>query len=429
MPFVVQRHVWIVVLTASFLNVSGVLAAEDNVLTLKQAEQIALKRDAVRHAIKSREQAYREQAIAENALPDPQLKLGLMNIPTNTYKLDQEAMTQSQIGIQQMFPRGNTLDIRSSRANHVADSQLSNGNDRALVVKRELRLTWLELYYWRKAEQVINENYKLYKQLVNITQSNYAAGKQKQQDVTRAQLELGLLVDRQIAIQNKQEKQRAKLARWLGDPYLTARLSDTFPTFPKLQKKAVIFAQLPSHPSMKVESSRIAASEDGVQLAKQSYKPNWMVDLTYGFRNGNNPNGSARSDFVSAMVKFDLPLFTSNDQDRKVAASKRKLMAVQDMREDKLRRLQRSLNDEYASWQRLTQRMDQYFNILVDKAKQNTLAAFNAYQSDRGDFTTLMRASITELNTQLKALRIHVDHIKAKVKVLYLSGPSTGESK
>ncbi len=432
MPFVVKQHAWIYVLAVSLLS-AGSIAAEGgsgtNVLTLQQAERIAIKRDAVRRAIKSKEQAFREQAVAENALPDPQLKLGIMNVPTDSYKLDQEPMTQSQIGIVQMFPRGDTLAIRSSRANHIAEGQLSNWHDRALVVKRDIRLIWLELHYWIEAERVINKNRKLFEQLVNITQSHYAAGRQKQQDVTRAQLELGLLVDRIISIKNMQEKQRAKLARWLGEEYLTAEVSSEFPEFEALKDKATIFAQLASHPSMKVEAARVAVSEDGVQLAKQSYKPSWMLDLTYGFREGNNPNTTERTDFLSAMVKFDLPLFTSNDQDRKVAASKSKLIATRDMREDKLRRLQRMLNDEYASWERLTQRMDQYFNVLVSKAKQNTRAALNAYQTDKGDFTTLMRASITELDTQLKALRIHVDHIKAKVKVLYLSGQSTGELK
>ena len=433
MPFVVKQPIWIAVFIVFFSYAGNSIAAAEqmnaNALTLEQAERIAIRRDAVRSAIKSKEQAFREQAVAANALPDPQLKLGLMNLPTDTYKLDQAPMTQSQIGIVQRFPRGDTLDIRSSQANHVADSQLFNWNDRALVVQRELRLNWLELHYWIKAEDVIRKNYKLFNQLVNITQSNYAAGKQKQQDVTRAQLELGLLEDRIISIKNMQEKQRAKLARWLGGQYFTAAISEEFPSFEALKDKSVIFAQLSSHPSMQIESARISASEDGVRLAKQAYKPNWMVDLTYGFRDGNELNGNPRSDFLSAMVKFDLPLFTSNDQDRKVAASKRRLMAAQDMREDKLRRLQRMLNAEYANWERLTQRMDQYFNILVRKAKLNTRAALNAYQSDRGDFTTLMRASITELETQLKALRIHVDHIKAKVKVLYLSGQTTGESK
>jgi len=433
MPFVIKQHVWIVVFILSNFGSASVFAEEDqsgtNTLSLKQAEQIALQRDAVRRAIKLNELASRDEAVAENALPDPQIKLGLMNVPTDTYNTDQEPMTQSQIGLQQMFPRGNTLEIRSNRANHVADGQLSKWHDRALVVKRELRLAWLELHYWIKAEQVIDKNRKLFEQLVNITQSNYAAGRQKQQDVTRAQLELGLLVDREILIQNMQEKYRAKLTRWLGEEYLSTKLNEEFPEFEALQEKAIIAAQLESHPAMQVESSRIAVGEDGVQLSNQAFKPNWMLDLTYGFRDGNNPNGTERADFVSAMVKFNLPLFTSGDQDRRLAASKRKLLAARDMREDKLRRLQRMLNDEYSSWQRLTQRMDQYFNVLVSKAKQNTRAALNAYQSDRGDFTTLMRASITELDTQLKALRIHVDHIKAKVKVLYLSGTVTGELK
>ena len=37
-------------------------------------------------------------------LPDPKLKIGVMNLPLDSFERDQEAMTQLQLGLQQAFP-------------------------------------------------------------------------------------------------------------------------------------------------------------------------------------------------------------------------------------------------------------------------------------------------------------------------------------
>ena len=44
------------------------------------------------------------------------------------------------------------------------------------------------------------------------------------------------------------------------------------------------------------------------------------MDVTYGGRGGNNPDGSSRTDLLTLMVVMDVPLFTRNRQDRVVAA-------------------------------------------------------------------------------------------------------------
>ena len=60
--------------------------------------------------------------------------------------------------------------------------------------------------------------------------------------------------------------------------------------------------------------------------------------------------------------------------------------------------------------------------MIIPKAKENTKAALFSYQSGRGAFTALMRAQITELETQLRSLRLNVDHKKTQAQLLYLVG-------
>jgi hypothetical protein len=46
----------------------------------------------------------------------------------------------------------------------------------------------------------------------------------------------------------------------------------------------------------------------------------------------------------------------------------------------------------------------------------------HAYQNDRGEFSSVMRASIMEFETQLKSLSMRVEHAKSQAKLLYLQG-------
>jgi len=165
----------------------------------------------------------------------------------------------------------------------------------------------------------------------------------------------------------------------------------------------------------------VKTNEKNVELAKQSYKPSWMLDLTYGKREDSD-NGTERADFVSAMVMFDLPLFTADRQDKKVAASKSRLNSALYSREERKRDLNRMWQSNISKEKKLSLRLKKYKDILIPKAKENTKAALFSYQSGRAEFTALMRAQIIELETQLRALRLDVDHKKTQAQLLYFVG-------
>lgn len=398
---------------------SGFSVNAEQTLTIELAVQTALERDALISVYQSRRDAYREQSIAEDTLPDPKIKLGMMNVPTDTYALDQEPMTQVQLGIQQMFPRGNSLEIKSQRALGMSAAENAKTENQRRKVTREVRETWLELYYWLNAESVVKENRKLFTKLVSVTRQQYAAGRQKQQDVIRSELELGMLDDREMKIQTRIETTQAKLNKYIGTDFSDIKIGTELPVY-YIEKNNTTW--LESHPMLRMEQAMVTINEKNVDLAKQGYKPSWSVDLTYGKRDGKNPNGSERADFASAMVMFDLPLFTADRQDKKVAASKSRLNGALNSREERKRNLTKMWQAGLAKEKRLLQRIKQYDDLLLPKSDENAKSALYAYQSGRSEFTALMRAQITELETQLRALRLNVDHKKTQALLLYLVG-------
>jgi len=412
------RLVYAITLFALYSNAS---VYAEQTLTIEQAVQTALERDALINVFKFRRDAYKELSVAEDTLPDPKIKLGVMNVPVDTYSLNQEPMTQVQLGITQMFPRGNSLEIKSQRALSMSMVEEAKTENQRRKVTREVRETWLELYYWLHAESVVKKNRNLFTKLVSVTKQQYAAGRQKQQDVIRSELELGMLDDREMKIQTRIETTQAKLIKYMGVDFSDIKLSTEFPIY-TIQKNDTSW--LESHPQLRMEQAMVAINEKNVDLEKQSYKPSWSLDLTYGKRE-KSISGVERADFASVMVMFDLPLFTADRQDKKVAASKSRLNAALNLREDRKRNLINMWQAGLAKEKRLLQRIKQYENLLLPKSDENTKSALYAYQSGRSGFTALMRAQITELESQLRALRLTVEHKKTQALLLYLAGENS----
>ncbi len=390
-------------------------------LTLMQSEKLALENDAVLQARQAQSNAFKEQAVAADTLPDPKLKLGLINFPTDTFARDQEAMTQVQVGIQQMIPRGDTLSLKSQQALKAGDAIAAEVEDRKRLLTAQVRTAYLELLYWLNAEEVVQNSYQLFEQLVNITQSQYQSGIQRQQDVIRAELEKGLLADKLDDIRASQKAsfaQLGKLIAWQGVHFAVER---TIPHLPSVAQgdSATLLRQ---HPRLYAEDAKVARSQYGIELARQEYKPEWMVDVTYGFRDGFNPNGSERADFLSAMVVFDLPLFTADRQDRNVSASRLQHQSALDSRQDIVRDLTRQYEEQMANWTVLRERMQRYEKLLVPQAHENAAASLHAYQNRGSEFTVLMRARITELDTELNYLRLRTNYLKTQAMLLYLTG-------
>ncbi len=411
-----------VLLFCSLLWPLFAMAEDVVVLDMATAERLALDRDPVVAQLSASADAQRDRAVADGQLPDPQLKLGAMNLPLDSFDRGQEPMTQLQVGLSQSFPPGDTLARRSLRGQALAEAGDARARDREARVLQELRSAYLELWYQQRGADIIAESRGLFQQLQEVTRSHYASGRSNQQDVLRAGVELALLDDREIRFATAIDTARATLARWIGEDMAARPLSSSMPILPEPPCLDELRSGLLQHPRLQVEDNEVAATDQSVAESRASYQPGWMLDLTYGDRTGRNSNGTERADFLSAMVSMNLPLFTDKRQDRRLAASQQQARAARYQREDRLLDLQRALEADYAQWQRLGERSLRYRDVVLPEAGQNSQSSLQAYQSGVTDFSGLMRARLLELESRLTALRIDVERAQAQARLWYLAG-------
>jgi outer membrane protein TolC len=390
-------------------------------LEMGEAIRIALDNDPASAAGRATARAYSETAIADGQLPDPRLKTALANLPVDDFDISSEPMTQLQLGVEQEFPRGATLHHRQLRTESLAGAEQANAANTTLQTIRDVRRHFLELYYQVRAAAIVAETRKLFAQLVDITQAHYGSGRVSQQDVLRASLELARLDDRATRIETAADENRAALAKWL-DAAVDLPLAEHFPELPALPDRVQLDKALLQHPVLEAETARVNAMKQGIRIAQEQYKPGWSAGIEYRKRFGDDMDGNPRSDMMAAMLNVELPLFTGNRQDRRLAASIAEAEAAELRRDDKLRELRRMLASDYADWQRLGERATLYEAKLLREATANADASLHAYQSGVTEFTTLMRARITELDVRLDELRIRVDRARAQANLLYLAG-------
>ena len=398
------------------------VAADASELTLAQAEQLAQERDAMELSINAKAEALRHQSVADGQLSDPRFKLGAINFPVDSFTRGQEAMTQLQFGVQQTFPRGHTLRYSRNRTSALAGVENARAAERSLSVLRSVRKAYLELYFQLQNERILAEHERLFTRLLDITQRQYAVGRDNQHDVLLAQLELSLLQDRRAENSGLKEAAVAQLAKWIGAQYTGRPLPDRQPVLPALPILDEIIADLYRHPLILAHDHMIDASRYQVSIAEEQYKPGWTVDVTYSERTGSDLQGSGRDDFLSAMVLVDVPLFTRQRQDKRVLAGQQRHLAAKFARTDELRELARQAGRIYASWKQLGERYSLYEAHTIIEAQQNAETTLKAYQNDVADFTTLMRARLLELNTRLSMLRLYVERAKVQSDLLYFVG-------
>jgi len=394
-------------------------------LTIKDAEQVAIQNDPLIIKFQAKSAAYMEEAVAESQLPDPKLRIGTMNVPVNSFDFKAEPMTQIVLGVQQAIPPGGLRAQKREKRLLQAEIQRAAFMSRALQVLRNLRKSWMEVYYFNQALALVEESKEVFDQLVKITQYQYRAGRGQQQDVVRAQLELSLLEDKELQIHQQKETSVAEMEKWTGASVRQHSLSLLFPELPKLPGIEEMTENIEFHPAMAGQKAKLGTARKDVAIVKEGYKPTWMVDVSYGLRLGENMvEGEAvkRSDFVSAMVSMNLPFFTEKRQDKRLNARGHELNAASDAVDAKRRDLKRVLDTAYANWDRLGQRLEFYKATVLPQASQFAEASRKAYQSHVSDFSELVRARLRQLDSNLQALRIRVDRAKFHYDLQYIVG-------
>ena len=389
-----------------------------NPISLEQAIQQAIQNDPWLIASEQKQAAALSMSEGAAVLPDPKFNVGLMNLPTDTFDLEQEGMTQIQLGVSQMLPRGDTLKLQSERLRQQGALMPVQREQRRAQVRLMLSQLWFDALKASHSIALIEDNRVLFEQLTDIVSSSYSStfGKTRQQDLVRAQLELDRLDDRLVQLHQQQVSAGQKLAEWLDvtqPPQIETSVPELALQLPNHDQHLI------QHPEVRQFDQAIRVADTEVSLAEQKYEPEWMINASYGFR-GDDPMGNDRADLFSLGVSVDVPLFSSKRQDAQVRAETHEVEALKTERLLAIRNLRARYYTIKAELFKQDERLALYEERLLPGLNQSAEAAINAYTSDDGNFADVVQARISELNAKLTVLNIRLERSKKLAELQYL---------
>ena len=351
------------------------------------------------------EQLKREIGFA-GALDDPRIGLGLLNVPTDTFSLDQEPMTQKQISFAQKLPLFGKLDLKSKRAAILALRQQIILEAKRLEVARQISTSYYELAFVRSSIDTNAKLSDLVESLLQIAESRYSTGKALQQDVLQAQVELSKLLDEKISLRRRERTIEARLNALLSRDAFAPVKTGPLPTFGevRLDLKELHQKGLEQNRAIAVKRAEIDQAELEVALARKQYWPDMDLRFAYGQRD-EDLNGRDLPDFVSGQVVFNVPLWHNKRQGNQLASAQEKHQAAVKAYENLARALPFRIDEVVSAIEDTQDNMKLFRDALLVQVDSWAESALVSYEVGKLEFNSMISAQLRQLQFELQKLR------------------------
>ncbi|UCH44998.1 MAG: TolC family protein [Nitrospiraceae bacterium] len=375
----------------------------------KLIEEALLKNPELK-ASEERIQAYEQKPDQARSFDDPRLTLSFMNLPVDTFRFDQEAMTQKQVSLMQKFPYPGKLDLKGDMAMKDLAVVIKEGEQKKNRVIAQVKTAYHNLLFLKKAIILNEESRGLLAGFLQTAETEYAVGRGLQQSILKAQMELSKIIQRGIALRQQQETATARLNFLLNRPVdshlgITGDLEQSIISL-TYQELCALAEE--SHPALSGLEEKIERASLARKLAEREYYPDMDVGLSYGQRDDSST--AERPDFFSASVTLNIPLWQKTKESRKVseesANERHALEQYQAFKNNILFRLKELL----AEIEMYRQEIELFKTGLIPQSTSSFEASMSGYRVNTVDVLTVINNQLTLYNYKIEYYRAIADH-------------------
>lgn len=334
------------------------------------------------------QQSFALDALAKSAggLPDPQIVLGIDNVPVNDPKFDRYLATSKVIGFKQAIPN------RAARNNKTAMQQNQSNQQRLIAAYQLERLKavfthkLIELEKVNQLEQLLKDQLNLYQLMETDLRGQLEAGHSvygrfAEIDVERSEIEQRL---------NDLKAERVYIRETLIE------LVETVPdvSLPEIKARHWVRSETPLYPTS-ISQQEISINDSKIHIAKADFKPSYGLQALYKQRESSQSFDG--DDWFSLQASISVPLWSRSNQTPKLTAARAAKQSAQFAHEQSTRQW----NTKMASL-----RAEQKYaleNIQLLKQKQASItemiaAAQRNYESGNVALETVLDAQINHQN-------------------------------
>jgi len=366
--------------------------------------------------------AARSRIGSAEALDDPMLEAGLINVPAQSLNLSREDMTMKMIGLSQRLPFPGKRALRREVAEK--DAEAGEGNLRELVnrVRRDVTVAYLDLSLAEESIRLVGKNRGALEQFLSIAESRYAVGQGSQADVLKAQTQLSRMLDEQIKLGRERPVIEAEVNRALGRASAPRALTVGPPAVREtaLRLEDLRASARGGRPQLLAQRSAMDRSAKALELARKDYFPDFDVRLQYGQR--DNYQGMRREDMITFIVAINLPVWGESKREPRISEAEAMREQAARMYEARLAEVDTMLRQQVATAEQALKSVRLYETAILPQARLALDASLSAYKVGRVDFLTLLDSQMTVFNYETAYAANITSRNKALAEIEFLTG-------
>jgi outer membrane protein TolC len=332
-----------------------------------------------------------ERVTPAGALPDPRLKIELMDI---TKMGDQNAtLNPSRVGstqytVTQELPWFGKRDLKREIAEMEAEGAQGRARGSWAEIAAQLKTAHAQLYLLNQNEHLTREILDLMIRLEKVAQVRYAGGLAMQQDVIRSQIEQTGMRNDLIMLENDNNMLRARinmlLARPSSAPITSPDALRPIPAPAQLDYATLEDRVRGRNPQLFADEAKIKSAEKSRELAYKERYPDFMVGVT------PVQFGSSIKEW-QLMVEFNIPLQQSSRRAME-RESESMLAAARSRKEATANQVLSGLAENLSGIEAARRTEQLATTSLLPQAELTFNSALAAYENGKVDFATLLEA-------------------------------------
>jgi outer membrane protein TolC len=398
----------------------GGASAQAQTLSHDEAVRMAIERAPTVVAQRSALEAARAGVEFAGRLPDPELLLGLDNVPiegADAYSLTNESMTMRRVGVMQAVPNS----AKRAAARERARAQVGRAD--AALTQMQLdaaRATSSAWFAVASARELIEQLQSLIAQArlqARVQQAALASAQSSTLEALNAGSAVAQLKDRLLDAQRSERTAHAELERWIGANNATLGTAPSIHELPVARN--TLLNSLHRHALVRALDQQIAAAQSELDAAKADKRPDMSFELAYAKR------GSEFSDMISLEFRMGLPLFAAHRQDPTIRAAQAGVSELQAMRESELKMHAAETAAQLAAWDAAHERLLLLEQERLPLAQQATQAAQAAYRAGSGTLATLLDTRMREAELLAERAEVKQQLAQAWAFLRYLEPEET----
>lgn len=383
---------------------------------------IALKNNPEIKMARYESRAAQTQISVARQLPDPQLKISGMNVPSN-FSLTSDMMTMlPQISVMQMFPWFGKLDAASNIRKYRYEASADRLSNISLEVIANIKKVYGEIYRIQKSIEYLEYKRDLLRSVVKVAEQLFAVGQVPQQDVFRATAELTMVQSDIITMNAMLSDQYAKLAALIGSSRIPSIRVDTLQmvSLPPLDSLEYAFRQ--DNPYLRQIQNLRSAAEAKTIFARKDAIPDINVGISYGYRGALMPDGTKAYDMLNFEVGLSLPIFFLTKQKKMIEEADFMKRATDEEYTTAELSLTSQLRSTYADAYAQSKLIPLYAKELIPQYEATYNSSLSAYSVGKTTFAMLIDNLTTLINTKIELVKIESLYFSATAEISKLVG-------